>query len=167
MKERKAGRVQRREQAKMPSYWWECDRNSEHRPERFDLVCGSRLVKFFCDLADSGWDQSRLALRCSLCSGRLRINYLFPRREALQLAVHHVVGRLYGSDEEGWKYLPMWWESRVSGEGQANFDLKYVGWSRERGYQARGLARPAIIKESDFADIAEVYERVVGRAFPC
>jgi hypothetical protein len=128
---------------------------------------GLPLVAFFFDLAMRDWEQSRLVFPCRLCCGRLRINYKFPSREPIQLAAHHVVGRLYGSDAEGWKYLPMWWESLAIGEGQTKFDLKYVGWDTDRGYKARGLARPAIIDESDFAYLAELYQRVAGKRFPC
>jgi hypothetical protein len=151
----------------MPGYWWQCDQSSGHRVERFDQVCGLRLVAFFFDLAEREWDQGRLVFPCHICSGHLRINYVFPRAKPLQLAVHHVVGSLYVSDAGDWKYLPMWWESLATGEQQTNFDLKYVGWSRARGYEARGLARPAILKASDLADLAEIYQRIVGKQFPC
>jgi len=145
----------------MPSgYWWQCFADPRHGCRPFARITGVPLVRFFFDLASSDWDQTALTQQCPSC-GRsgLRITYEFPREhDRLLIKVHHVVGIKTHLPY----YLPMLWEGMAAGEQEPWYDLKYVGWNERRGFQARGLARPAVVTRSELRDLEVLLRRVSG-----
>ncbi len=148
----------------MPGYWWECDGTDRHRVRSFsDATGGLPIVRFFFHLCEDDWDQSLLSRPCAQCSGLLRINYSFPRRDdPLQFAVQHVVGLLVKLDRGEAAYLPMLWESIAVGESESKFDLKYVGQDAAGNYQPYGLARPAIVDRGALKQLADLYRAKTG-----
>jgi len=141
-------------------YWWECTSDPSHTESNFEKVATVPLVRFLVDLAKSGWDQQRLSVPCTKCgAGRMRITYDFPRSvEPVRLSVVHVVG-LTGNLPE---YLPMLWQADPHDEDEPWIDFKYVSWSKDRGYQSYGLARPAVFSRSGLRTLFETYKNVVG-----
>jgi hypothetical protein len=140
-------------------YWWECTADPTHVVRGFASVAKVPLVKFFFDLAESGWNQDLLHPLSTLCqSGLMCITYDFPRTSnPVRLGVSHIVGLtdyLPG-------YLPMLWEGQPHQGTESWIDFKYVGRS-DRGYQSYGLARPAVFTKSKFRELFETYRRVVG-----
>lgn len=144
----------------MPGYWWQCDKDGQHRLDEFSDARGVPLVMFMYLLACSDWDQTQLTPSCRECaSGSMRITYEFPGRdEPSQLAVHRIIGlSAYRPD-----YLPMMWETVDVRNNEHWCDCKYVGWSLSGGLRAKGLARPAVFKRRDLRALFELYRRVAG-----
>lgn len=141
-------------------YWWECDSDPSHAESNFEKVGTVPLVRFFFDLAKSGWDQQRLSVACTKCTtGHMRVTYDFPRSvDPVRLSLVHVVGLT--TNLPG--YLPMLWEAKPHQEDEPWFDFKYVGWREDRGYQSYGLARPAVFSRSELHTLFETYKRIVG-----
>lgn len=143
----------------MRGYWWQCDLDPRHVSSTFEDVGGVPIVRFFYQLAQSGWDQRLLCKPCRVCNkGEMRITYDFPRtNDPVRLRLKHVVG-LTGNSPS---YLPMFWEAQPENEAEPWIDFKYVG-RNSRGYQSYGLARPAVFSRREFLELLDTYRSLVG-----
>ncbi len=143
-------------------YWWECSLDASHISSSFEAVAKAPLVRFFYELAESGWKQDLLCKPCAVCgSGEMRVTYDFPRaNDPVRLRLLHVVGLT----ENLPTYLPMIWEAQPRNETEPWIDFKYVGRG-DRGCQSYGLARPAVFSRREFLKLVETYRSVVGHDF--
>ena len=93
----------------MPSYWWQCDNNEEHK-KTFKQATGIESTPHFIRdiLIPSGWDQEKLIKKCDQCNGKLYITYEFPRAKPETIRVIKIIGIGKVEDE----YIPMMWETR-------------------------------------------------------
>jgi hypothetical protein len=140
----------------MASYWWECEECANTK-DFSEITSVKGITHFIWDvLLPNDWDQNNLIKKCELCSGNMRIAYIFPRKDQTHILVKHIVG--LGPFEE---YISMMWETIPDrNKNETWIDFKYVS-----GRNIWGLNKPAVFSKDEIKEIIVKYEKKTGQKF--
>ncbi len=84
----------------------------------------------------------------------MRISYIFPRDDKIELQVKHIVGISPSNDV----YVPMMWETIPNGSlNETWFDFKYIN-----NRSIWGLNKPAVFTNQDLKKIFNLYKNKIG-----